>query len=71
MISLCALRTYRKRYQGRLRKHTADLCLLAGLPGEAVQNYQAALDILKVASDWLWVAGESLWLHLWDTVDDR
>ncbi|KAK2184647.1 hypothetical protein NP493_259g02024 [Ridgeia piscesae] len=49
-------RTYRKRYQGRLRKQTGDLCLLAGLPGEAVLQYQAALDILKVAADWLWVA---------------
>ena len=51
-------RTRRKRCLGRLRKHLADLCLLAGLPGEAIYHYQTALDTLKSANDWLWIGGE-------------
>ena len=56
-VPLC-FRTYRKRCQGRLRKHLGDLCLLAGQPGEALLHYQTCLDILKSASDWLWLGGE-------------
>ncbi|KAK2165160.1 hypothetical protein LSH36_54g08007, partial [Paralvinella palmiformis] len=46
-----------KRCQARLRKHLGDLCLLAGLPGEALLHYQTSLDILKSASDWMWLGG--------------
>ncbi|XP_013391061.1 trafficking protein particle complex subunit 9 [Lingula anatina] len=49
-------KVYRKRCQGRLRKHLGDLCLLAGVPGEAILHYSTALDILKSANDWLWLA---------------
>lgn len=49
-------KSYKKKCQGRLRKHLADLCLLAGLPGEAILHYSTAIDILKPVNDWLWIA---------------
>lgn len=39
-----------------MRKHIADLSLMAGLPGEALINYIAAIDQLKAANDSLWLA---------------
>ncbi|KAK3598150.1 hypothetical protein CHS0354_030672 [Potamilus streckersoni] len=48
-------RSYKKKCQGRLRKHLADFCLQAGLPGEAMLHYNTALDILKPVNDWLWM----------------
>lgn len=51
-------RMYRKRCQGRLRKFLGDLCLLAGVPSEAIAHYQTALDILRSSADWLWLGGE-------------
>ncbi|XP_060554230.1 trafficking protein particle complex subunit 9-like [Ruditapes philippinarum] len=50
-------KSYKKKCQGRLRKHLADLSLLAGLPGEAMLHYSTAIDILKPVNDWLWMAG--------------
>ncbi len=58
IITIESCRLYRKRCQGRLRKHLADLCLLAGQAAEALLHYQTALDILRSASDWLWLAGK-------------
>ncbi|XP_078584497.1 trafficking protein particle complex subunit 9-like isoform X3 [Branchiostoma floridae x Branchiostoma japonicum] len=49
-------RAFRKRCQGRMRKYSGDLCLLAGLTQEALLHYQASADILKSANDWLWLA---------------
>ena len=49
-------RTFRKRCLGRMRKHIADLSLLAGLPSEALNHYCAAIDQLRSVSDWLWLA---------------
>ncbi|XP_029650274.1 trafficking protein particle complex subunit 9 [Octopus sinensis] len=48
-------KAYKKKCTGRLRKHLADLCLQAGLPGEAILHYQTSLDILKTVNDWLWI----------------
>lgn len=50
-------RTFRKKCLGRMRKHIADLSLLAGLPSEALTHYCAAIDQLRGVSDWLWLAG--------------
>ncbi|KAL3887830.1 hypothetical protein ACJMK2_000223 [Sinanodonta woodiana] len=50
-------KSYKKKCQGRLRKHLADFCLQAGLPGEAMLHYNTALDILKPVNDWLWMGG--------------
>lgn len=48
-------KSFKKKCQGRLRKHLADLCLQAGLPGEAMLHYSTALDILKPVNDSLWI----------------
>ena len=50
-------RTYRKRCFGRLKKHTGDLCLQAGLPAEALLHYQTSAETLRGIHDWLWLAG--------------
>ncbi|WAR17216.1 TPPC9-like protein [Mya arenaria] len=55
-------KSFKKKCQGRFRKHLADLCLLAGMPGEAMLHYSTALDTLKPVNDWLWMAGEAM-LH--------
>jgi hypothetical protein len=39
-----------------MRKHIGDLCLLAGLPQEALMAYHSALDVLRVSQDHLWIA---------------
>jgi hypothetical protein len=39
-----------------MRKHIADLSLLAGLPSEALTHYTSAIDQLRAVSDWLWMA---------------
>ena len=57
-VFLTFTRSFKKKSQGRLKKHLADLCLLAGLPGEAMLHYSTAIDTLKIVNDWLWMAGE-------------
>lgn len=49
-------RNYKKRCLGRMRKHIADLSLLAGLPSEALSLYANAISTLKAVNDWLWLA---------------
>ncbi|XP_033113027.1 trafficking protein particle complex subunit 9-like isoform X2 [Anneissia japonica] len=49
-------RSFRRRVVGRMRKHLADLSLMAGLVQEAFNHYQVAFEILKNANDWLWMA---------------
>lgn len=49
-------RSFRKKLQGRLKKHIGDLCLLAGLPQEALTAYNSALENLRLSQDHLWVA---------------
>ncbi|KAK6167354.1 hypothetical protein SNE40_021403 [Patella caerulea] len=50
-------RTFKKKCTGRLRKHLADLCLQAGMPGEAILHYQTAIDLLRSVNDFLWIGG--------------
>lgn len=48
-------KSFKRKCQGRLRKHLADLCLQADRPGEAILHYQTSLDILKTVNDSLWI----------------
>ncbi|GFS05209.1 trafficking protein particle complex subunit 9 [Elysia marginata] len=50
-------KSFKKKCQGRLRKHLGDLCLQAATPGDAVLHYNTALDILRQVNDFLWMAG--------------
>lgn len=50
-------KSFKRRCMGRLRKHLGDLCLQAGLPGEAILHYQTALDMLRTVNDFLWMGG--------------
>ncbi|ESO85285.1 hypothetical protein LOTGIDRAFT_130513 [Lottia gigantea] len=50
-------RSFKKKCTGRLRKHLADLCLQAGMPGEAILHYQTAIDLLRNVNDFLWIGG--------------
>lgn len=47
---------FKKKCLGRMRKHIGDLCLLVGSPSEALSNYSAAIDLLRPASDLLWLS---------------
>lgn len=49
----------RKRRFGRLQKVMGDYSLLAGSPGDAIEKYQAAADLARASSDFIW-AGASL-----------
>jgi len=42
---------------GRREKQTADFCLLAGAPHEALAHYKAATELCRSQNDWLWCAG--------------
>ncbi|KAL1123080.1 hypothetical protein AAG570_002168 [Ranatra chinensis] len=48
-------RSNRKRSVGRMTKHLGDLCLQAGLLGDALTHYHAAADTLRSINDWLWL----------------
>ncbi|CAJ0920934.1 unnamed protein product, partial [Mesorhabditis belari] len=50
-------KTFRRKCIGRCRKHQADYTLLAGLPSQALEHYQNAIELLKSANDFLWLAG--------------
>ncbi|GAB6019419.1 hypothetical protein CHUAL_001000 [Chamberlinius hualienensis] len=50
-------RTNKKRCVGRMKKHIGDLCVLAGLPADAINYYNSAVELLKSANDWLWIGG--------------
>lgn len=52
-------RTHRKRSAGRWRKQLGDLTFQAGLAAEALEHYQIAADLLRPVNDWLWLAGKS------------
>lgn len=51
--------TFRNRKQciGRVKKYMGDLCLVAGLPQEAVFHYSVAIDLLRSIGDTLWLCG--------------
>ena len=57
-VLVALFRIYKKRCTGRLKKHLGDLCLLAGLPGEAMLHYQVAMETLKSCNDFLWLGGK-------------
>ncbi|XP_015605441.1 protein brunelleschi [Cephus cinctus] len=48
-------RNNKKRCCGRITKHLGDLCLQAGLPGDALSHYNSAASILQAVNDWLWL----------------
>ncbi|KAL6263112.1 hypothetical protein P5V15_005912 [Pogonomyrmex californicus] len=48
-------RNNKKRCVGRMSKHLGDLCLQAGLPADALNNYNSAANILQAVNDWLWL----------------
>ncbi|XP_076241389.1 trafficking protein particle complex subunit brun isoform X1 [Calliopsis andreniformis] len=48
-------RNNRKRCVGRMTKHLGDLCLQAGLPADALSNYNSAASVLQAVNDWLWL----------------
>ncbi|CAG0920364.1 unnamed protein product [Notodromas monacha] len=50
-------RSNKKRCLGRAKKQQADLCLQAGLPFDAMVQYNAAAELLRGANDWLWLGG--------------
>ena len=50
-------RTTKRKTIGRSKKYTGDLCMLAGLPQEALSQYLIAGEHLRAANDLLWLAG--------------
>ena len=49
-------KSFRRKCLGRMRKHIADLSLLAGLPHESLNDYVSAIEQLKAVKDRLWLA---------------
>ncbi|CAB1350949.1 unnamed protein product, partial [Coregonus sp. 'balchen'] len=50
-------RHYKKRCQGRMRKHVGDLCLQAGMLQDALVHYHMAVELLRSVNDFLWLGG--------------
>ncbi|XP_062874344.1 trafficking protein particle complex subunit 9 [Trichomycterus rosablanca] len=48
-------RHYKKRCQGRMRKHVGDLCLQAGMIQDALVHYHMAVELLRAVNDFLWL----------------
>lgn len=62
---MLSCRHYKKRCQGRMRKHVGDLCLQAGMLQDALVHYHMAVELLRALNDFLWLGGEALGLlHL-------
>lgn len=53
-------RHYKKRCQGRTRKHVGDLCLQAGMLQDALVHYHVAVELLRSVNDFLWLGGKAL-----------
>ncbi|TRY85941.1 hypothetical protein DNTS_032707 [Danionella cerebrum] len=49
------VRHYKKRCQGRMRKHVGDLCLQAGMLQDALVHYHMAVELLRSVNDFLWL----------------
>lgn len=45
----------KRRLVGRIRKQFGDLCLFAGSPVDAMNQYRQAIEISRSCSDWEWV----------------
>ncbi|KAF4022203.1 hypothetical protein G4228_013995 [Cervus hanglu yarkandensis] len=50
-------RHYKKRCQGRMRKHVGDLCLQAGMLQDSLVHYHVAVELLRSVNDFLWLGG--------------
>ncbi|GAB1299428.1 Trafficking protein particle complex subunit 9 [Apodemus speciosus] len=50
-------RHYKKRCQGRMRKHVGDLCLQAGMLQDALVHYHMSVELLRSVNDFLWLGG--------------
>lgn len=61
--SSSSFRHYKKRCQGRMRKHVGDLCLQAGMLQDALVHYHMAVELLRSVNDFLWLGGKT-WLLL-------
>ncbi|XP_060143228.1 trafficking protein particle complex subunit 9 isoform X5 [Globicephala melas] len=48
-------RHYKKRCQGRMRKHVGDLCLQAGMLQDSLVHYHMSVDLLRAVNDFLWL----------------
>ncbi|XP_006753323.1 PREDICTED: trafficking protein particle complex subunit 9 isoform X4 [Myotis davidii] len=48
-------RHYKKRCQGRMRKHVGDLCLQAGMLQDSLVHYHMAVELLRAVNDFLWL----------------
>ncbi|KAK2921370.1 hypothetical protein Q8A73_000855 [Channa argus] len=48
-------RHYKKRCQGRMRKHVGDLCLQAGMLQDALVHYHMSVELLRGVNDFLWL----------------
>lgn len=48
-------RNNKKRSNGRMTKHLADLTLQAGLVSDCLSLYHSAAETLKAVNDWLWL----------------
>lgn len=51
-------RHYKKRCQGRMRKHVGDLCLQAGMLQDSLVHYHMAVEFLRSVNDFLWLGGK-------------
>ena len=40
-----------------MKKHIGDLCLVAGVPQDAIFHYSVAIDLLRSIGDSLWLCG--------------
>ncbi|KAK2498243.1 hypothetical protein MC885_014861 [Smutsia gigantea] len=50
-----AERHYKKRCQGRMRKHVGDLCLQAGMLQDSLVHYHMSVELLRSVNDFLWL----------------
>uniref|UniRef100_A0A3Q4FXZ2 Trafficking protein particle complex subunit 9 n=1 Tax=Neolamprologus brichardi TaxID=32507 RepID=A0A3Q4FXZ2_NEOBR len=48
-------RHYKKRCQGRMRKHVGDLCLQAAMLQDALVHYHMAVELLRGVNNFLWL----------------
>lgn len=53
-------RHYKKRCQGRMRKHVGDLCLQAGMLQDALVHYHMSVELLRSVNDFLWLGGKTI-----------
>lgn len=51
-------RHYKKRCQGRMRKHVGDLCLQAGMLQDSFVHYHMSVELLRSVNDFLWLGGK-------------